>query len=225
MSNYGPPPGSPQDPYGNPPSGSAPYGQPGYGQQPPPPPPGYGQPGYGQPGYGQQPYGQAGYGQPYGGAAAPRYAHWGLRVGAYLIDGVLTCVAGILLWIGYGILAANSTSSYNPDTGMYETHTSGGAVSVILILLGALCMLAFWLWNTGYRAGTTGYSIGKGVVGTKLVKEATGQPIGFGLAIGRYLLHVLDGFCYIGYLWPLWDPKRQTFADKIVGSIVVVEKR
>jgi uncharacterized RDD family membrane protein YckC len=32
---------------------------------------------------------------------------------------------------------------------------------------------------------------------------------------------VLDGFCYVGYLWPLWDDKRQTFADKILGTVVV----
>jgi hypothetical protein len=25
----------------------------------------------------------------------------------------------------------------------------------------------------------------------------------------------------IGYLWPLWDGKRQTFADKIVGTVVI----
>jgi uncharacterized RDD family membrane protein YckC len=32
---------------------------------------------------------------------------------------------------------------------------------------------------------------------------------------------VLDGVLYLGYLWPLWDPRKQTFADKIVGSVVV----
>lgn len=239
LSNYGPPPGAPQDPYGQQPSGQP------WGQQPPPPP-GYGQqpgqqPGYGQPGYGQpgqqpgQPWGQppappayGGYGapqSPYGYGTRPPYAHWGLRVGSYLIDGILTSVAGILFWIGYGIMIGSASSSYDPETGTYETHTSGGALAALLIIIGGLCMLAFGLWNSGYRAGTTGQSIGKRVVGTKLIRESTGQPIGFGLAVGRYFLHILDGFCYIGYLWPLWDSKRQTFADKIVGSIVVVDKK
>ncbi len=27
--------------------------------------------------------------------------------------------------------------------------------------------------------------------------------------------------CYIGYLFPLWDQKRQTLADKIMHSVVV----
>ncbi|MDQ1539752.1 MAG: hypothetical protein QOH29_478, partial [Actinomycetota bacterium] len=26
---------------------------------------------------------------------------------------------------------------------------------------------------------------------------------------------------YLGYLWPLWDSKRQTFADKILKTVVV----
>lgn len=27
--------------------------------------------------------------------------------------------------------------------------------------------------------------------------------------------------CYLGYLWPAWDAKKQTFTDKIVSSVVI----
>lgn len=27
--------------------------------------------------------------------------------------------------------------------------------------------------------------------------------------------------CNIGYLFPLWDPKRQTIADKIMKTVVI----
>jgi uncharacterized RDD family membrane protein YckC len=38
----------------------------------------------------------------------------------------------------------------------------------------------------------------------------------------RGLAHIVDSIpCDLGYLWPLWDSKRQTFADKICGTIVV----
>lgn len=37
----------------------------------------------------------------------------------------------------------------------------------------------------------------------------------------RDLLHTVDGFFYVGYLWPLWDAERQTFADKIVQTVAV----
>ena len=78
------------------------------------------------------------------------------------------------------------------------------------------------VWNYGYRQGTTGSSIGKSIMKFKVVSEKTGQPIGFGMSIVRQLAHIIDGaICYIGYLFPLWDAKRQTIADKIMTTICV----
>ncbi|TQL70774.1 putative RDD family membrane protein YckC [Nocardioides albertanoniae] len=215
MSNYGPPPGAPQDPSGQQP-------------MPPPPPPGYGTPpaGYGTPpaGYGAAPGG-------YGAAATPPLAHWGMRLGAWLLDYLLIMVSGIVYWIGYGILiASGSTSSeYDPATGSYsyeDPNTGLVVVGVILSLVGALIMLAFAFWNWGWKQGKTGYTIGKGVLGIKVVKEADGQVLGLWLSIGRQFVHIVDSLaCYIGWLWPLWDAKRQTFADKILSTIVIVEPK
>jgi len=250
MSQYGNPP---QDPYGEgedpktqirpPGSPSAPqYGNPGYQQQPQQPPQ-YGQqqpygqpaqPDYGQPlqGYGQQqpnPYGQQpnpygaqqqGYGQPQGYGqqqygATPPYANWGKRVGAFLIDLVITTVAMIPYYIGYFMVVGAAS---NGDT--------VGAAAYLLMLVGFVLGLAVFVWNTCLKGGNTGYSIGKGVLGIKLIKETTGQPIGAGMAFVRALCHVLDGLpCYVGYLWPLWDQKRQTFADKIVTTIVIEQPK
>ena len=50
--------------------------------------------------------------------------------------------------------------------------------------------------------------------------EATGQPIGFTNGVIRQLAHIVDSIiCYIGYLFPLWDGKRQTLADKIMTTV------
>ncbi len=79
-----------------------------------------------------------------------------------------------------------------------------------------------WTFYNLYQGGKTGSRWGQKIVGIKLLKEATGQPVGGGFAIGRAFVHILDGIpCYIGYLWPLWDSKKQTFADKIMGTVVV----
>jgi uncharacterized RDD family membrane protein YckC len=242
MSQYGNPP---QDPYGEgedpktqirpPGSPSAPqYGNPGYQQQPNPygqQQPAYGQPAqpgqpdYGQPqqGYGQQPYGQQpnpygapqGYGQPqaYGqqqyGAPAP-YSHWGRRVGARLIDSAVYLVGMIPYFIG---TAMNSSAAADGET---------SPLGLILTLIGLVILIGLFVWNEAFKQGKTGYTVGKGVVGIKLVSEATGQPLGPGMAFVRYLCHFVDSAaCDIGYLWPLWDQKRQTFADKIISSIVI----
>jgi uncharacterized RDD family membrane protein YckC len=134
------------------------------------------------------------------------YASWLKRVGAYLIDSLLVTVAYFPAFIGV-IISASDTSD---------------ALATSLTVLGALLSLAVFVWNTCLRGGRTGYSIGKGVLGIKLISEQTGQPVGAGQSFLRALCHVVDGIpCYVGYLWPLWDGRRQTLADKVRGTVVL----
>lgn len=199
MSDSGNPPQYPSDPgpHGQqpPPYGQAPYGQAPYGQQPSR--------------YGQAPYGQPGYGQP-GHGTAPAYAHWGKRVGAYVIDSLILLAAYLPAVIGSPMLE-------DP-----ETRGAGTVLSAV----GTVLMIAVFVWNVCLKQGRTGYTVGKGVLGIRLLKEATGQPIGAGMSFVRQIAHLLDSLaCYLGWLWPLWDSKRQTFADKILGTVVVDQPR
>jgi uncharacterized RDD family membrane protein YckC len=232
---YGQPP--PPGPYGQQPP--APYGQPPppapYGQPPPPAP--YGQPPPPAP-YGQQPpadpYGQqqpyaptAGYPvNPYGAVALPKesYASWGQRVGAYLLDYLLTlpfAIVGLIL-IVVGAASTASSITYNSATGTYDSNGAGLSLLAVLgYLIWVIGAIGVTAWNRWYQGGKTGQSWGKRVMGIKLVREADGQPLGAGMAFVRDLAHVVDGLiCYIGYLFPLWDVKRQTLADKILHTAV-----
>jgi uncharacterized RDD family membrane protein YckC len=166
---------------------------PSYGAPPPQQPPAGGQPGYGAPpAYGAPP---PAYGMPPAGMPpALPYAQWPQRVLASLIDSAPVIVVYIIAAI-----------------------SGSGA----LLALFYLVALGWSIYNAGVQQGTTGYSLGKGIVGIKLISEETGQPVGTGLAIGRIFVHILDGFCLIGYLWPLWDAKRQTFADKSLNTVVI----
>lgn len=187
--------------YGNPPTD--PYGQPP-GQDP------YGQPPQGS--YGQDPYAQQ---NPYGAQPPAAYsgvpqgvtfAHWGKRVGATLIDSLLLLAAYIPALIGAGLAS--------------DPGTAG--MGTVLTLIGLVLYIGVFVWNVCIKQGSTGYTVGKGVMGIKLVKAETGQPIGGGMSFVRQLAHILDGLpCYLGFLWPLWDAKRQTFADKIIGTYVI----
>ena len=92
--------------------------------------------------------------------------------------------------------------------------------SVLWVALNSFPPLAFAIWNYGYRQGTTGSSIGKSVMKFTVVGEQTGQPIGFGRSVLRQLAHIVDALiCYVGFLFPLWDAKRQTLADKIMSTV------
>lgn len=56
----------------------------------------------------------------------------------------------------------------------------------------------------------------------QVLDQESGDPIS-ALRMGlRELAHLADfaSLC-IGFLWPLWDSQRQTFADKIVSTVVV----
>lgn len=162
-----------------------------YGAPPPPPPPPPPPGGFQQPGYGQA--------APYG---AP-LATWIQRVGAYLLDWVLTLPFTILQFI-FPAIANNSGSS------------SLSALSALMSLLS----LAVVVYNRWYLGGQ-GQSFGKKQLGLTLVAEATGQPIGMAKAFLRDLAHIIDAIiCYIGFLFPLWDAKRQTIADKIMTTLV-----
>lgn len=228
MSDSGTPPQDPNaNPYGAPPPDGEPAGQPA--------PPPYGQPA--QPPY-DQTYGQTPYGQPYGqpyaqpgyGAPAPvyDYAHWGKRAGGYLLDSLFTMLVAIpaygLLFGGIAV-GTQDMETYTDAAGVSHTTGEWDNAGTPLVILGAvlfLLPLAFFIWNTCLRQGRTGYSLGKGIVGIRLVGESDGQPIGGGMSFVRYLLHMLDSLaCYLGWLWPLWDAKRQTFADKILRTVVV----
>jgi uncharacterized RDD family membrane protein YckC len=89
----------------------------------------------------------------------------------------------------------------------------------VIDAMAYLVLVGFGIWNSGYLQGATGRSIGRRVAGTKLVSIQTGQPVGVRRALTRQICHVLD--IGIGCLWPLRDRKRQTFADKIFGTVVV----
>jgi uncharacterized RDD family membrane protein YckC len=135
------------------------------------------------------------------------YASWIQRVGAYLIDVI---IASIPSWIGAGINAAMST----------DGQPSGAGLGIYAVL--SLVSLGLTIYNRWIQAGKTGQSWGKKVLGIRLVSEETGQPIGAGMAFVRDLAHIVDAIiCYVGFLFPLWDAKRQTLADKIVKTVVV----
>ena len=91
-------------------------------------------------------------------------------------------------------------------------------------MIGAVTTLAFFVWNICIRQGRTGATIGKSVLAIRLV-NADQQPIGPGWAFLRNILHIVDQLpcaCLpLGYLWPIWDDKKQTFSDKIMSTYVI----
>jgi len=211
---YGQQPPS-QSPYGQqppnqPPYGQQPPGQPQYGQTPPGQPygPPYGPP-HPQAQYGQ-PYGQPGYG--YGGPSAP-LADWLPRVGASLIDSLISSVP---FAIGYVVFIADIATRQNG----YDDGPS--AFAIILFVVGILASIGLSLWNRVFRQGRTGQSVGKSALHIRLIDATTGQPIGAGRSFLRdFLSGIFNNACFLDSLWPLWDEQKQTWHDKVMNTYVV----
>ena len=188
--------------------------QPGYGQQPPQPPYGSQPPPYGtpaQPGYGQPPAPAAGgyVADPPGYYMGRTLANWPQRVGAYLIDSLIASIPVFL-----AVILFSGTDPGEPP--------SAGASLVTFLLY--LVSFGIFIYNRCIQMGRTGQSWGKQVLNLRLVRMADGQPMGGGMAFVRDLAHIIDAIpCYIGFLFPLWDARRQTFADKIMSTVVLSE--
>ncbi|KRE29139.1 hypothetical protein ASG82_26210 [Mycobacterium sp. Soil538] len=215
-----PPPGGYQPPGGYPPPGGQPTPQGGY--SPPPPPGGYPPPPQGNyPPGGFPPQQQGGYPVSAPAQVLPKesYTPWITRVAAWFIDNI-----PVFIIAGIGQAIAILTGDNNCETlnGGYSCTSSYSVVGSLATFLASVLSLAYVVWNYGYRQGTTGSSIGKSVMKFKVVSEKTWQPIGFALSVVRQLAHLVDAIiCYIGYLFPLWDAKRQTLADKIMTTVCV----
>lgn len=228
-------------PTNQPPTNQPPLTQPYAGQQSHPAQPAPGQTAWNQYGQGQNQPGSyplypgqtdpGGYPPqfpqaPPGGAWSPPlrsdYAHWGRRVGAYLIDFAPTYVGLIFFWVWYvqfifRMIGAAQTQTF-PTTDIVSPVL---IIGVVIILLGYV----YIIWNRYFLDGRRGQTLGKRALKIRLISETTGEPIGALNAFLRDLVHTLDGASYVGYLWPLWDDKRQTFADKLMKTIVVDAQR
>ena len=150
-------------------------------------------PGYSPP---QQAYGRT----PGRGAAAP----YGRRFGAFLVDWIIGFVIAMLF---VGVV----TEGDDPNADLSDAQAVG------MLLVWALVYFGY-----GMMEGLLGFSPGKGMCVLRVVDARTGERIGMFRGVARVFAQIIN-WCslLLGYLNPLWDPQKQTFADKVCGTRVV----
>lgn len=136
----------------------------------------------------------------------PPLAPWARRVKASLID------SGVVLGIvGVGIGAA------------FACNWLGQYLLANVLLIAGPAAGVWWAWRNLAAQGRSGQSLGKRVVGLRLLSERDRRPIGPWRSIARSFAHILDTLPLgLGWIRPLWHPKNQTLADSIMKSVVVV---
>jgi uncharacterized RDD family membrane protein YckC len=140
-----------------------------------------------------------------------RLASWGARVVSYIVDAII----GILLAAPGGILLGIGEAINGTGRGTLI------AIGSVLLAIGVIVQI----WQSGWRQGARGQSWGKVITGLRTVGIDGLRPIGGPRGLLRWLVDTLLGAIWIlqllNYLWPLWDPRRQTWADKVAGSVVL----
>lgn len=128
-------------------------------------------------------------------------AGFGSRVVAFLIDGL---IGSLFSLPGYVLLQSDS----------------GGVafLGALLALAGGIGFIVLYC-----KKVSEGHSWGQQVAKVQVVSTTTGALLTPMQVFIRQLAKILSGFfCYLGFFWMIWDPKKQTWHDKIVSTQVVV---
>jgi uncharacterized RDD family membrane protein YckC len=169
----------------------------------------------------------------YGGAPGPapavvpgawELAGWWSRVAAFVLDGLIIGVGGLLLLALFGALFS---------VGFFASDEAG----VIAVMFGLMLAFAAFavvalLYAPLMMAKTNGRTLGRMAVGIRVVR-ANGLPMTFGWAMLRevavkwLLFGVVGGSVTFGLawlidvLWPLWDEENRALHDFLVDTRVV----
>lgn len=133
----------------------------------------------------------------------------GPRLAAAFVDGLILALAsGMMVYFfhRYGFYDPNVPAS--PSTRLVDA-LSGHLLPALYCILG-------WV----YWAATPG----KRLLGCRVVDAASLRPVGWKQALLRFLGYYVSLLCLgLGFLWILWDKRRQGFHDKIANTLVVTE--
>ena len=126
-------------------------------------------------------------------------APWHVRAGAFAVD-VLP---------GIAVVATMALVSFTvPPRGVWWwVSMSIGGLAFLLVLANRLMLPT-----------VTGWSLGRAVCGIAVIGR-DGQSPGPWRLLLRDLAHLLDTLSlFVGWLWPLWDSQRRTFADMLLRT-------
>nr|WP_238158880.1 RDD family protein [Mycobacterium sp. MFM001] len=134
-------------------------------------------------------------------AAPDSLARWHIRAAAFVVD-VVPSVAVVATMI-LGWLAVPVGSAW---------------WSLCIAVMATVILLT--LINRTVWPANRGWSLGRALMGITVVRR-DGTSAGVGRLLLRDLAHLLDTIAvFVGWLWPLWDSHRRTFADMLLRTEV-----
>ncbi|OPY89633.1 MAG: RDD family protein [Syntrophus sp. PtaU1.Bin208] len=139
-----------------------------------------------------------------------RYGGFWKRSIAYLVDKVILFFI-CLLFLVVGLSALNS--GFN---GLEPGKVIGRFSLIYYVMTHLLGMLYFT-----YFHGTVGQTPGKMLLGLQVI-QSSGEKMTLGLAFLRWVGSIFSGLIlYLGFLWIIFDRKKQGWHDKIAETLVI----
>ena len=144
---------------------------------------------------------------------ATRYANFGQRLLAFILDSILAAIIAGMIGAMLGLMAG---------LGGAVTGADDSAVSDVVDLLGLLAgTAAGWLYEALLVSSSYQATLGKMALGI-VVTDMQGRRISFLRATGRYFGKIVSGMLImIGYLMQPFTEKRQTLHDIMAGCLVL----
>lgn len=144
----------------------------------------------------------------------------GKRVLATLVDTVVLGVVMLVVFVAQWVI---SLAFLGASAGLELSEGAQLAVGLVLSLLNIAVYVALFLGYYVYFEGRKGQTLGKMVVGIRVIREDNGGVPGTRAALVRTLLRVVDGFLgyLVGYLVASSSEKRQRLGDKAARTLVV----
>ena len=157
-----------------------------------------------------------------------KLASRGKRIGAFFIDKIVPFVVLILvsiaavglsdLFYGRGYMRYGYGYGYNYDFG-YSQQSPAASVSILVV--GITIAVAYLVVQMVFYAKSQ--TIGKAILGMKVISSIDGEPVGFWkMLLREWFAKKASGvICGLGYLWVLIDDKNRGWHDKIVDTYVI----
>lgn len=143
----------------------------------------------------------------------PKYASFGLRVLAYIIDSILLALVFVPVGLLLGVAAALLGSE-----GAEELSALASAV------INLLSIIVAWVYSAVLESSTWQATIGKRLLGIK-VTDMSGNRISFGKATGRHFGKFLSSIiCAIGFIMAAFTEKKQALHDILANTLVLEGK-
>ena len=157
----------------------------------------------------------------------PALASFGQRLGAAVVDGLVFAVPMTLIMVALFLLLALTTGGLlegldGSGPGAAGGLLIGGFAVFAVVLLAAI--VAPILYGIGFEGSPRGQTIGKWMVGIRVVDGTTAGRLPISRAAVRVLVRSFaSGALFaLGYLWMLWDEQNRTWHDMAADSRVVV---